>query len=178
MIGQTISHYRILEKLGEGGMGEVYLAQDTGPLDRKVALKFLPPEMQQDPEARQRFLREAQSAAALDHPYVCHIHEVGEAEGKDFIAMEYVQGVTLEEKLAQGSLPLEEALQIAAKIAESIEAAHKQGIIHRDLKPSNIMLTSEGHLKMMDFGLAKRVVEGADDQEKTMSRLIASCVPI
>ena len=86
--------------------------------------------------------------------------------------------MTLEEKLAQGSLPLEEALQIAAKIAESIEAAHKQGIIHRDLKPSNIMLTSEGHLKVMDFGLAKRVVEGADDQEKTMSRLIASCVPI
>ena len=90
MIGQTISHYRILEKLGEGGMGEVYLAKDTGPLDRKVALKFLPQEMQQDPEARQRLLREAQSAGALDHPYVCHIHEVGEAEGKDFIAMEYV----------------------------------------------------------------------------------------
>lgn len=176
LIGQSISHYRILEKLGEGGMGEVYLAQDTGPLDRKVALKFLPQDMQQDPEARKRFLREAQSAAALDHPFVCHIHEVGEVEGKDFIAMEYVQGVTLEEKLAKGPLPLQEALQIAAKIAESIEAAHKQEIVHRDLKPSNIMITPEGHLKVMDFGLAKRLTpaEGLEGQEKTASRKLTA----
>ena len=100
MVGKTVSHYRILEKIGQGGMGEVYLAQDT-TLDRKVALKFLPEELQEDPSARQRFLREAKSAAALDHPYICHIHEVGEVEGKSFISMEYIQGATLQEKLAQ-----------------------------------------------------------------------------
>ncbi|MDA2925329.1 protein kinase, partial [Acidobacteria bacterium AH-259-L09] len=170
MIGQTVSHYKILEKLGEGGMGEVFLAQDT-LLDRKVALKFLPDFMQQDPTARKRFLREAKSAAALDHPFICKIYETGEAEGKDFISMEYVQGTTLKEKLAEGPLALKGALRKAAEIAEALEAAHKHDIVHRDLKPSNIMLTPEGHVKVMDFGLAKRLVpvEGLGSQEQTIS---------
>ena len=172
MIGQTISHYKVLEKLGEGGMGEVYLAEDTS-LDRKVALKFLPDFMQEDPTARKRFLREAKSAAALDHPYICKIYEVGEAEGKDFIAMEYVEGDTLKEELAKGSLPLKEALQKSAETAEALEKDHQKGIIHRDLKPSNIMLTPEGHIKVMDFGLAKQLVpaEGIGSQEETLAPL-------
>ena len=166
--GTTLSHYKVLEKIGQGGMGEAFLAQDT-ILDRKVALKFLPEEMQADPTARKRFLREAKSAAALDHPYICHIHEVGEVEGKFFIAMEYVQGVMLQEKLAKGPLPVREAVETAAEIAEALEAARKQSIVHRDLKPSNIMLTPEGHVKVMGFGLAKRItpVEGQDQEEIT-----------
>ncbi len=171
MIGQTISHYRILEKLGEGGMGEVYLAQDTGPLDRKVALKFPSQEMQQDPIAQQRFLREARSAAALAHPYVCHIHEVGEDGEQSFISMEYVAGQSLKDRLAKGPLELRDSLQKATEIAEALEAAHKQNIVHRDLKPANIMLTPEGHVKVMDFGLAKRLTAAQDggSQEKTLT---------
>ncbi len=169
MIGKTLSHYKVIEKIGQGGMGEVYLAQDT-TLERRVALKFLPEELQEDPTARKRFLREAKSAAALDHPYICHIHEVGEVEGKSFIAMEYVQGATLTEKLAEGPLPLKDALRKAREIAEALEAAHKQNIVHRDLKPSNIMLTPEGHVKVMDFGLAKRVTptEGQEQEITTV----------
>jgi len=146
-------------------MGEVYLAQD-GKLDRKVALKFLPEELQQDSTAKKRFLREAKSAAALDHPFICHIHEVGEAEGKSFISMEYVQGETLKEKLVEGPLPVKEALEKATEIAEALEAAHKQEIVHRDLKPS-----PEGHVKVMDFGLAKRLVpaEGVGSQAETLT---------
>jgi len=168
VVGKTVSHYRILEKIGQGGMGEVYLAQDT-TLDRKVALKFLPEELEQDPTTRKRFLREAKSAAALDHPYVCQIHEVGEVEGKSFISMEYVQGTTLKEKLTEGPLPINEALEKAAEIAEALEEAHKQGIVHRDLKPANIMLTLQGHVKVMDFGLAKQVtpVEGQEQEITT-----------
>ena len=145
MIGQTVSHYRILEKLGEGGMGEVYLAEDTS-LDRKVALKFLPPLLQDDEIAHRRFLREAKSAAALDHPFICNIHEVSETEdGQDFIVMEYVEGLTLQDKLADGPLPLKEALRVATEVAEALEEAHERGIVHRDIKPSNIMLTRKGH---------------------------------
>jgi len=168
MVGQTISHYKVLEKIGQGGMGEVFLAQDT-TLDRKVALKFLPEDLQQDSTAKKRFLREAKSAAALDHPYICHIHEVGEVEGKSFISMEYIQGTTLREKLTEGPLPVRKALETAGEMAEALEAAHKQKIVHRDLKPSNIMLTPEGHVKVMDFGLAKRVtpVEGQEQEITT-----------
>ena len=164
-VGKTISHYRILEKIGQGGMGEVYLARDTS-LDRQVALKFLSREMQADETARHRFLREAKSAAAIDHPFVCNIFEIGEVDGKSFLALEYVEGLTLSDKLAAGQLPLEEAIKTATEIAEALEEAHKRGIIHRDLKPSNIMLTSDGHVKVMDFGLAKRVgSEEAPNQE-------------
>jgi len=170
MIGKTLSHYKVLEKIGQGGMGEVYLAQDT-TLDRKVALKFLTEEMQQDSTARKRFLREAKSAAALDHPFICHIHEVGEAEGKSFISMEYVQGETLKDKLAKGPLPLNDALEKATEIIEALEAAHNRKIVHRDLKPSNIMLTPEGHVKVMDFGLAKRVAPAEGQEEEVTTAL-------
>ncbi len=166
MIDKTISHFRILEKLGEGGMGEVFLAQDT-TLDRKVALKFLPEELQQDPTSRKRFLREAKSAAALDHPFICKIYEIGKAQDRTFIAMEYIQGVTLQEKLAEGPLPVGDVLETAREIADALEGAHKHGIVHRDLKPSNIMLIPEGHVKVMDFGLAKRVTPGGSEDDDT-----------
>ena len=171
MLGRTISHYEIVEKLGEGGMGKVYFARDTGPLDRKVALKFMSPEMQQDPLARLRFLREAKSAAALDHPYICHIHEVGEEGVEPFFCMEYVAGQTLGEKLDEGPLPLRDTLGIASEVAEALEFAHKRNIVHRDLKPANIMLTPEGHVKVMDFGLAKWLVSREDvgTQEQTVT---------
>jgi len=167
MIGQTISHYKITEKLGGGGMGVVYKAEDTR-LGRNVALKFLPEELQQDSTSRKRFLREAKSAAALDHPYICKIYEVGEEEGQSFISMEYIQGETLSQKLTEGPLSLKNALQMAVEIAEALNAAHKNDIVHRDLKPSNIMLTSDGHVKVMDFGLAKRVTP-PDDQKKEIT---------
>ena len=167
LVGQQISSYKILSLLGAGGMGEVFLAQDT-TLDRKVALKFLPEELQQDSTAKKRFLGEAKSAAALDHPFICKIYEVGEAEEKSFISMEYVQGETLKEMLEEGPLPLKEALEKATEVAEALEEAHKQGIIHRDLKPGNIMLTPQGHVKVLDFGLAKQVTP-AEGQEQEIT---------
>lgn len=172
--GSNFSHYQLLEKLGEGGMGEVFLAQDT-TLDRRVALKFLPKDLLQDETAKKRFLREAKSAAALDHPFICKVYETGDAEGKPFIAMEYVRGDTLEQKVARGPVSLKEAVLIGVEIAEALETAHQNGIVHRDLKPSNIMLTDGGHVKVMDFGLAKQVTssEGGDSQVETESRLTA-----
>jgi serine/threonine protein kinase/dienelactone hydrolase len=170
--GSTFAgHYQVIKELGKGGMGIVYLAHDTS-LDRKVAIKFLPENCEQDQIAKKRFLREARSAASLDHPYVCSIYEVGEAEGKDFIVMEYVEGRTLKEKLESGPLPLKEALKTAAEVAESLEKANLKGIIHRDLKPSNIMFTSEGHAKVMDFGLAKQLMPiGRASQEETLTAM-------
>jgi serine/threonine protein kinase len=157
MIGRTIAHYRVEKKLGEGGMGEVYLAEDTS-LDRRVALKFLSKSLVESHVAHMRFLREAKSAAALDHPFMCSIHEVGQTdEGEDFIVMEYVRGRTLKNTLEEGHLSLDEALKIGIEVAEALEEAHEKGIVHRDLKPANIMLTVKGHAKVMDFGLAKYV---------------------
>ncbi len=170
MIGRTVSHYRVLDKLGQGGMGEVFLALDTS-LDRKVALKFLPPGLQGDEVARQRFLREAKSAAAIDHPFICNIHEVGKTEGKNFIAMEYIEGETLKDRMMRAPLPLQEALSIADEIAQALGKAHQQNIVHRDLKPSNIMLTPEGHAKVMDFGLAKRVIATEEVAQETPTDL-------
>jgi len=161
MIGKTLGRYCVLEKIGRGGMGEVFLAKDTS-LHRRVALKFLPPEMRQDAEAHRRFIREARSAAALDHPFICHINEVAEAEGQDFIVMEFVDGQALRAKIGQGPLALEETLQIGMEVAEALEAAHGKSIVHRDIKPENIMLTRMGHAKVMDFGLAKQIGTPAD----------------
>jgi serine/threonine-protein kinase len=172
MIGKILGHYRILEKIGQGGMGEVFLAEDTS-LHRKVALKFLPPAMQQDATAHKRFIREARSAAALDHPYICHINEVGESQGQEFIVMEYVEGQSLKDRLMQDPLPVKDALPIAIEVAEALEAAHGKGIIHRDIKPANIMLTQTGHAKVMDFGLAKQLIPagGIESQEQTITAL-------
>ena len=153
MIGRVISHYRILDKLGEGGMGVVYRAEDTD-LQRTVALKFMPPELARDPDARRRFLQEARAASALDHPNICTIHEIQEAEGHTFIVMSYVDGESVKERIAAGPLPVETALEITLQIALGLAEAHEKRIIHRDIKPANIMLTAKGQAKIMDFGLA------------------------
>jgi eukaryotic-like serine/threonine-protein kinase len=166
MVGQTIAHYKIINKLGEGGMGVVYEAEDT-KLKRTVALKFLPPELTKDPQAKARFIQEAQAAAALDHPNICPVFEIGEAEGATYIAMPCVRGRSLKDRIAAGPLDLEEALNIAGQVAEGLKEAHERGIIHRDIKPANIMLTEKGQVKIMDFGLAK--LTGIADVTKTLA---------
>jgi serine/threonine protein kinase/Tfp pilus assembly protein PilF len=154
MIGQTISHYKILEKLGEGGMGVIYKAEDT-TLKRAVALKFLSPQAVGTEEDKTRFVQEAQAAAALNHPNICTVYEIDEYEDRSFIAMECVKGESLKAKIKSGPLGLDEAVEIAAEIAEGLQEAHSKGIIHRDVKSANIMLTATGRVKVMDFGLAK-----------------------
>lgn len=156
MISATVSHYRLREKLGQGGMGVVYRAEDTTLL-RDVALKLLPEEFSSDGERRKRFLREARTAAALNHPGICTIHEVGEDAGRLFIAMELVPGQTMAEILADGPLSLPDLLRTALEIAEALAEAHAHNIVHRDLKPQNVMLTPGGRTKILDFGLAKPV---------------------
>jgi len=164
-----IKHYQVLSLIGKGGMGEVYLAQDT-VLDRKVAIKILPEEMQEDLKAQERFIREAKAAAALDHPFICKIYETGQINGNAYIVMEYVEGKTLMEKMEEEPLPFRESLRVALEIGEALEKAHETGIVHRDLKPANIMLTPQGHVKVMDFGLAKRVLPTGDDLTKTLTQ--------
>ncbi len=154
MVGRAISHYKILAKLGEGGMGVVYKAQDT-KLKRVVALKFLAAHLLGDGEEKARFLREAQAAAALDHPNICTIYEVDEVDGKTFIAMAYIEGQTIQQKVGEGRLSLREALDIALQTAQGLQAAHENGVVHRDIKPGNIIVTEKQRASILDFGLAQ-----------------------
>jgi eukaryotic-like serine/threonine-protein kinase len=155
LVGQTVSHYKMLEHLGGGGMGVVYKAQDL-KLDRAVALKFLPPELTRDPDAKHRFIHEAKAASALDHQNICNVHDIGETDdGQIFIVMAFYEGETLKKRIERGPLKIEEAIDIAAQIAQGLTKAHEHGIVHRDIKPANIMVTADGVTKIVDFGLAK-----------------------
>src|SRR5271156_3671838 len=154
MIGQTISHYRITGQLGSGGMGIVYEAQDLD-LGHKVALKFLPPQLSSDQKALDRFLLEARTASALNHPNICTIYPVEKIGEQSFIAMELLEGTTLDRRLSPGLLPLDRLLDWSIQLSDALDAAHAKGIIHRDIKPANIFITQRGQVKVLDFGLAK-----------------------
>ncbi len=173
MIGTIVSHYRIVGSIGAGGMGVVYLAEDEH-LSRRVALKFLPPAMAHDPEARTRLVREARAASALDHPNVATVYDVDEWSGQFFIAMPYYEGETLRQRIERGALTVVEAARIAGQIASGLAAAHRAGIVHRDVKPANVILLRDGQVKILDFGLVKIFADTAATMLRMTSRACLS----
>ncbi len=177
LIGKNISRYKIVEKLGEGGMGIVYKAEDTR-LKRLVALKFLTPSLTTDEDANERFIYEAQTASALDHPNICTIHEIDKSDdGHMFISMTYYDGIILGEKIARGPLPIREAINIVVQIAQGLKQAHKKGVIHRDIKPGNIIIQNDGTLKIIDFGLSKLISRQSITKNGTTQGTIAYMSP-